>query len=202
MADSRDQMTSPTANWPSKYRARFWSHRSLPMQVSAVQFTVGVLKAPKRVVGAIGIVAAAFAVGVVIAVVATIPTYWVLFGLIIVGFVVFCVVVSVLSYPYGPYGSAMLDMYHPGTRCFVVVSDGLLTWSLNGHAFQRPVADVVKIWRFGELSAIAFSNGRSVVIPSPFVPHRTAPGAGPEINKRWRKPASEPASEPASDPAN
>ncbi len=199
MANSRDEMTSPTANWPSKYRAQFWSHRSLPIRVSAVQFTLGVLKAPKRVVGAIGILAAAFAVGGTIAVVATIPTYWVLFGLIIVGFVLFCVVVSVLSYP---YRSAMLDMYRPGTRCLVAVGDGLLTWSLNGHAFQRPVADVVKVWRFGELSAIAFSNGRSVVIPAAFVPHRRAPGAGPEINKRWGKPASESGSEPAIDSAS
>ncbi|MEJ1229463.1 MAG: hypothetical protein WDM88_00700 [Galbitalea sp.] len=164
------------------------------MQVSAVQFTVGVLKSPKRIVGGIGILAAAFAAGVVIAVVAAIPTYWLLFGLITLGFVIFCFVVPVLSYP---YGSALLDRYRPGTRCVVLVRDGLLMWSLNGHEFQRPVVDIVKIWRFGELSAIAFSNGRSVVIPAPFIPHRTPTGAGPQINKRWGKPGGEPTINPA-----
>jgi len=194
MADSRHEKASLTANWPSKYRAQFWSHRSLPMQVSAVQFTVAILKSPRRIVGFVGILIAAFAVGVVLAVVATIPTYWLLSGLITLGFAVFCIVVPVLSYP---YGSAMIDWYRPGTRCVVLVRDGLLMWSLNGHTFQRPVVDVVKIWRFGELSAVAFSNGRSVVIPAPFVPHRTTTGAGPEIIKRWGKPAGEPTFDPA-----
>jgi len=101
-------------------------------------------------------------------------------------FVIAVVFFSVLAYP---HGSQMFDLYRPGTLSQVAVADGVLGWKLNGHVFQRPVVSVVKIRHFGDLSVIAFSDG-SVVLPTAFVPHRTVPGAGPELNKRWGRPAN------------
>jgi hypothetical protein len=175
-----------TANWPTKYRARFWSHGLLPYRVAAVQFSVGTLKSSRNLLAVVGVLVAAVGVGALIGAASGFPLHWPVFVLIAVLIVIAGGLSAIMSYP---HRSGMFDWYRPGTESQIAIAEGVLMLSLNSHLLKLPVDDVVKVWRFGGLSAIESSSTRSVVIPTAFVPHRSTSGGGPEIIARWGKPA-------------
>jgi hypothetical protein len=157
----------------------------LPYQAAAIMFLVGTLKSSRNSLMVLGGLAVAASIGGLIGVAAGFPAYWLVFALAGILLIIAGGVTAIVSYP---RRSGMFDWYRPGTVSQIAVADGVLVLSLNSHVFKRPVDTVVRVWHFGELSAIETSDRRSIVVPTPFVPHRIAAGTGRQTNARWRKP--------------
>jgi hypothetical protein len=149
-------------------------------------FLVGTLKSSRNLLKVLGALAVAVGFGGVIGVATGLAEYWIVFALATVLLVIAGGVTAILSYP---RRSGLLDWYLPGTASQIAVADGVLMLSLNSHVFKLPVASVVRVWHFGELSAIESSDKRSIVVPTAFIPHRLAAGKGREISSRWGRPA-------------
>jgi hypothetical protein len=174
-----------TANWPTKYRAQYWSQGTLAYRATAIMFLVGTLKSSTNMLKVFGGLAVAAVVGGLIGAVTRVPGGWLVFALATIVLTIAGGVAAIISYP---RRSGMFDWYRPGTVSRIAVANGILMLSLNSHVSNRPVDSVIRVWRFGDLSAIEFSDRRSVVVPTVFVPHRVASGAGREIFTRWTKP--------------
>jgi hypothetical protein len=175
---------SATATWPPKYRAQFWSHGRLAYRVAAVQFSVGVLKSPANLLSALGVLLAAVGAAILLGAISGFPAYWPVFVVVALLVIIAGGSSAILAYP---HRSQMFDRYRPGTKSQIFVAKGMLEISLNSHLFIHEIAEVKRVWRFGDLSAIEFTDNRSVVVPTPFVPHWTKAGDGPEISPRWGK---------------
>jgi hypothetical protein len=185
VATSSNPEASVTAHWPSKFRARFWSHGLLAYQATLIMFVLGLVRPIRNLLLALGLVLAALAVGWLIGVGFHFQPYWQLFGAIPIAIVLIGVVSALLGYP---RRTDLYDRYRTGSESMVLVADGILTFSFNSQIIRANVNDVTRVSRFGSLSAIEFTGGRCVILPTAFVPHRIGEGSGREVNKRWSRP--------------
>jgi hypothetical protein len=150
-------------------------------------FVLGLIRPIRNLLLALGIVLAALGVGWLIGLGFQFQPHWQLFGAVPLAIVLIGVVSALLAYP---RRTDFYDRYRPGSESIVLVGEGIVTFSFNSQVIRANVDDVTRVWRFGELSAIEFNGGKCVILPSAFVPHRIADGAGREVNKRWSRPTA------------
>jgi hypothetical protein len=176
---------SVTTHWPSKFRARFWSHGLLAYQATLIMFVLGLVRSIRNLLLALGLVVGALGVGWLIGLGFHFQPYWQLFGAIPIAIVLIGAASALLGYP---RRTDFYDRYAPGSESKVLLADGILSFSFNSQIIRTNVSDVTRVSRFGELTAIEFTSGRCVIVPTAFVPHRIGEGSGREVNKRWSRP--------------
>ncbi|MEJ1230847.1 MAG: hypothetical protein WDM88_09990 [Galbitalea sp.] len=144
---------------------------------------VGVIESTKNILIAAAVLVTAVALGTAVGAAGDFRGIWLVLAAIPLVVVIVGAGSAVISYP---SRSSLREQYRSGSEIRIVTSGGKVVFSLNSQLIAYPIEGVTRVWRFGTLSAVEFNDGKCVVIPGQFVPHRTNSGreSAPEWDRR------------------
>jgi MFS family permease len=155
----------PTATWPRDYLVSYRPGRNMALQVSTLLMLRTVAGSWTYFLRSVGIVAGAFAAGLLLSALDRFQEGWQVY-------LVFFVIPLVV----GVIGAVIVnrartnEWFKPGSQSEFRIHGGRLLVTQNGHAFGGALDEVQKIRTFGSASMLIFDDDKVIVVPTRVLP--------------------------------